>query len=214
MKQQENKMMKALLKKEQSIANGASILVEKTNDWQTIKKYLSNRSEDIQLTKPQQKKLERYQFVYNQLSSGKFVEREVVNQLTKVYNISLEVAIEDLADSKELFGFLFSINKMFELKLQLDFNRQMLEKAKAANDFRAYAALEKNRNEMLKLIPEVIDTPGEYFEPHTNEIVFDPSLIGAPDVNMKEVLEIINKRHGSAIDLDSIPEAEVINEKK
>lgn len=205
---------KALVKKVEAITAGAALLAEKTNDWQIIKEYLSNRSSNIALTPMQQKKLERYQFVYNQLSSGKFLEKEVVTQITREFNVSQEIAYEDLADAKELYGFLFSINKVFELKLQLDINRLLINKAKEANDLRAAAAFEKNRIEMLKLVPELVDTPGQYFESHINEIMFDPGLIGAPDIDIRQVLIEINKRHGAAIDLDAIPEAEVITHEK
>jgi len=205
---------KALVKKVESISAGAALLAEKTNDWQVIKQYLSNRANNMELTNMQKKKLARYQFVYNQLSSGKFLEKEVVTQITKEFNVDIDIAYEDVADAKELYGFLFSINKLFELKIQLDINRLLINKAKEANDLRAAAAFEKNRIELLKLVPEIVDTPGQYFESHTYEIKFDPSLIGAPDINMKEILAEINKRHGATLDLDAIEEAEVVNDNK
>jgi hypothetical protein len=201
---------KQMVEKTNAIIQGATILASKTSDWQTIKKFLSNRIDNIQLTATQKKKLERYQFTYNQLSSGKFVDKEVVQQLSSIYGIDQSTAYEDLSDAKELFGFLFSINKLFEIKVQLDLNRIMMQKAKEVSDFRGFAALEKNRTELLKLIPEIEDTPGEHFTPHINEIVFDPSLIGAPEVNMNELLKMINERRGVTINLDAIPEAEVI----
>jgi hypothetical protein len=201
---------KQMVDKTNAIIQGATILASKTSDWQTIKQFLSNRVNNIQLTATQKKKLERYQFTYNQLSSGKFVEKEVVEQLSTIYGVDKSTAYEDLSDAKELFGFLFSINKLFEIKVQLDLNRIMQQKAKDVNDFRGFAALEKNRTELLKLIPEIEDTPGEHFTPHINEIVFDPSLIGAPEVNMNELLKMINERRGVTINLDAIPEAEVI----
>lgn len=194
-----------------NITNSALLLADRTNDWQAIKEYLSNRSNDLPLTQMQKDKLERYQFVYNQLSTGKFIEKEVLNQLGKTYGISITQAIQDLSDAKELYGFLFNINKMFELKVQLDINRLMMEKAKASNDLKGYAALEKNRIEMMKIIPEIEDAPGEYFTPHINKIVFDPALIGAPkDIDMKALLDEINKRHNKALDTELITEAEVI----
>lgn len=205
---------KQLIAKTNAIIEGATILAEKTSDWQTIKKYLSNRLNGLQLTATQKKKLERYQFAYNQLSTGKFIEKEVINQLSATFNIAIYQAYEDLADAKELFGFLFSINKAFEIKVQLDLNRLMMQKAQANNDFKGFAALEKNRTELLKQIPEIEDTPGEHFTPHINEIVFDPTLIGAPEINMKELLDAINKRRNKHINLDQIPEAEVIPDEK
>lgn len=205
---------KQMIAKTNAIIQGATLLASKTNDWQVIKQFLGNRLENIQLTATQKKKLERYQFAYNQLSSGKFIDKEVVNQLGTTFGVELRQAYEDLADAKELFSFLFSINKFFEIKVQLDLNRIMMQKAQTNNDFKGFAALEKNRSELLKIIPEIEDTPGDHFTPHVNEIVFDPKLIGAPEIDMRELLEMINKRRGVTINLDSIPEAEVIDETK
>ena len=45
-------------------AKDAEFILSKTNDWQTIKKYLSNRLAENSLTETQQEKLERYQYIY------------------------------------------------------------------------------------------------------------------------------------------------------
>ena len=199
-----------LIKKAEAIKNSALLLAEKTSDWQVIKQYLTNRLGNLELSELQQRKLTRYQFVYNQLSSGNILEKEVIPLLVKHYNISDRQAYEDLNDAKEIYSSLFNLNKMFELRLQLDINRLMLQKAKDINDIKGFAALEKNRAKLLEMIPDVEDNIAEDFKPHTFIIKFDPSLIGAPDVDMKQVLEYINHRRKRGVKTDNISEAEVI----
>lgn len=193
---------KALVKRAEQVQKSAELLMAKTCDWQVIKQYLSNRLEEIELSPEQQKKLERYQYIYNQLVSGKYTDQEVVNQVTKIYSVKISQAYEDISCTREIFNAVININKQFELKLQLQINRNMLRKAEELSDLKAYAQLEKNRALLLKQLPEVEDNPAELFEGHTIEAVFDPRLLGAPDIDMKEVLKAVNEKRGKKINID------------
>lgn len=195
----------ALIKKADGIQKATEALLETTRDWQTIKAYLSNRlGEAFELTETQQKKLTRYKFIYDQLSSGKYTEQEVVSQLTNksLYALSLSQAYEDLRCSQEIFTSVISVNKEFEIKLQLQINRNLQRKAEELGDFKAAAAFEKNRALLLKLLPDQDDSPADMFEGHIFEAVFDPRLLGAPDVDMKEVLKTINEKRDKKINID------------
>lgn len=203
-------VQKALLAKQQAIISGAELLASKTSDWQIIRDYLCNRVANIKLTKKQEEKMNRYQFVYNQLSSGKYLDKEVVSQLEKNFGIEHTQAYEDLRDAKDIFNVLFNINRQFELKLTLDRNWVMLQKAEAAGDTKAYAALEKNRTKLLEMIPEEDKTLIDDFVPHTYILKFDPSLIGAPEVDMKAIMDYINQRRKGG-NTSGIEEAEVVN---
>lgn len=197
-------VIRALTKKADAIEKGTNLLLEKTRDWQVIKAYLNNRLVDLELTDIQQKKLERYQFVYNQLVSGKYTDQEVISQLTNksMYGVSLSQAYEDMSSSREIFASVVNINKRFEINLQLQINRNMQRKAEELGDFKALAALEKNRALLLKLLPDEEENPAEFFEGHIFEAVFDPRLLGAPDIDMKEVLKAVNEKRNKKINID------------
>ncbi len=194
-----------------AIRRGAEILVDSVNDWQVIKEYLSNRAKDLELTDTQQKKLERYNFMYNLLASGKYIEHETVNVCAEVHKVSIQQSYEDLACTKELFSVIFNFNKAFELRLQLDLNREMLNRATESKDFVAYGILEKNRVKLISMLPEQ-QQEENWFEPHENIIEFNPELIGAEEVDMKQVLAYINEKRKIKIKTELFDEAETVND--
>lgn len=204
----------ALMKRVQQVHASTEMLLEKTQDWQMIKAYLSNRLRTDDFLTPQQKnKLKRYEYIYNQLVSGKFTDTEVLNQVQKMFNIKQVQAYEDMSCAREIFNTVLNINREFEVKLQLQINRNLIRKAEELGDMKAAAAFEKNRALLLKLLPEVEDNPADLFESHKLEAVFDPRLLGAPDVDMKAVLEMINAKRKVKIDFEKfivdIPHEEV-----
>jgi hypothetical protein len=206
-------VQKALIQYANQVKQGAENLLEHTHDWQIIKKYLSNRFAQIELSAGQKIKLERFNFIYNQLASGKYTESEVVNQLMTLekYKLSQSQALADVHATKELWVVALDINKQFEIKLQLDLNKIQLQKADMRGDARGYAALEKNRQKLLAMLPDKDDTPADTFEPHTIIVEFDPALIGAPPIdNLKEFLQEMNSKHKVKIDTSFFEEAEVI----
>ena len=82
----------------------------------------------------------------------------------------------------------------------------MMRKAIELNNVDGYAKLEKNRNELLKQLPDEPDNPAEMFEGHTIHVMFDPALIGAPAVDMKEVLAVLNAKRNKKIKIDMFEE--------
>lgn len=204
-------VQKALVAKMESIAQGAMTIAEHTSDWQLIRDYISNRIDGLKLTAKQQEKLKRYQFVYNQLSTGRYIDKEVVSQLKKQYGIEDSQAYQDLRDAKEVFNVVFNINKAFELKLTLDRNWVMMQKAAEINDLKAYAQLEKNRQKLLEMVPDVEKSLADVFQPHTFVLKFDPALIGAPEVDMAAIEAYINQRKRKGGNTKGIDEAEVVS---
>jgi hypothetical protein len=204
-------MLTVLNKKNMAIKSGAELLASKTNDWQTVRDYLKNRLDNISLTPKQQEKMARYKFVYEQISTGKSADKDVATELSKNFGVDIRVAYEDIRDAKQIYSEVFDINKSWELKLALDMNLKMLQKANTANDLKAYAALEKNRAKLLELVENKEDNPAEDFEGHTNIILFDPALIGAEKIDMKTVTDYIQSKR-QKMKADNIEEAEVINE--
>jgi len=75
--------------------------------------------------------MERYQFIYNQLVSGKYSDADVINQLTnkKFYGLSLRQAYDDMKAAKSLFSSFIKINKRYELHLALQLNPKRQIKA-------------------------------------------------------------------------------------
>lgn len=199
----------ALVKRSEEVSKQAEFIMAKTRDWQLIKQYMSNRVQDITLTAEQQKKMERYQFIYNEIASGKSTDQQVVNQAKNIYKISLSQAYEDLNATKEIFSTVININKQFELSQALQLNTKYKAKAEEMGDLKALAMFEKNRKDLIKLLPEVEDNSADIFEGHTYEMVFDPTLLGAPaKVDMKELLTAINAKRGKKINIDMFPELE------
>ncbi len=123
-------------------------------------------------------------------------------QNKSLYDISLSQAYEDLSCTRELFNSVVNINKQFEINLELQINRNYQRKCEELGDFKAVAALQKNRALLLKLLPDEDINPGEMFEGHVFEAVFDPRLLGAPDIDMKEVLKAVNEKRNKKINID------------
>ena len=203
-----------LQEKADQVRAGTEILVAKTRDWQVIKAYLNNRLGDMLLTEEQEKKLERYQYIYNNLVSQKYSEYEVVNQVVKLFKIELVQAYEDLNHSKEIFVSTLSINKRFEQKMELESARSLKRKCEEMHDFKAAAQIQKNIVLILRDLPEEEENPGELFEGHSYEILVDPRLIGAKKVDRQQVLDAINERRTKKITneiFDDLPFEEVKN---
>lgn len=198
---------KALMKKATAVQKGAELLMERTRDWQIIKAYLCNRFEEgFELTPAQEEKMKRYKFIYDQIASGKYTETDVVNQVTKLYHVKIRQAYEDLSCAKEVFNAVINVNKLFELNIEIQITKQLRAKAIARSDFDAAAKLGKNLIELNKQLPEPDENPGEFFEGHEIEAVFDPRLLGAPEIDMKELLAIINKKRNKQINIDLFEE--------
>lgn len=197
----------ALTKRAEEVSRQAEFILAKTRDWQMIKKYMSNRVQDTQLTNEQQKKLERYQFAYNELITGRSTDQQTVNQVKNFFKISLSQAYEDVNATKEIFSSVVNVNKLFELNLALQLNTKYKAKAEEMGDMKSLAQFEKNRKDLLKLLPDAEENGSEIFEGHTYEMVFDPSMLGAPSkIDMKELLAAINAKRGKKINLDMFPE--------
>ncbi len=197
--------MQLINQRVKEVETACETILAKTRDWQMIQKYLSAKSGTITLTGTQKKKLEKYQFIYNQMVSQRFTNTEVVNMVVNTYRVDISQAYEDLRSTKEVFAFDVNFNKRFELHLQLENNRRMLRKAEEVSDMKAYAALEKNRALLLKLLPDEETADYPLFEGHTIEAVFDPSLLGAPKITktqMVELLSRINEKRQKKIDLN------------
>ncbi len=195
-----------LERKADQVKRGAEILLQQTSDWQQIKKYLCNRIEGIKLSASQKEKLDRYQFIYNQLSSGNYTEQEILQQLQKkeMYDISLQQAYDDMNATKEIFSSFININKKFELKLELDIAKEVRRKCLEQNDMKSYAAMSKNIISLLALIEDDNEVNADLFTGIEIEATFDPRLLNAPDVDMKELLTALNNKRDAKIKMDLI----------
>ena len=202
--------------KADQVRTGADIIMARTNDWQIIKAYMCNRLADFQLTPVQQLKLDRYQFIYNQLVTGKYTNVEVVSQVMKMQGgISMSQAYEDINCAREVFNSVINVNKLFEIKLELEIAKSMKNKCVQIMDFKTAALIEKNIIKLLELLPSEDDSPGDGFEGHEIEAVFDPSLLGAPEVDMNEVLAAINAKRKVKVNIDmfeTLPHTDLTDE--
>lgn len=205
-----------MAKTKDQIAYTTDILLSQSVDWQVIRDYMTGRIRGLKLTEKQEEKMKRYQFVYNQLVTGKYTDTDIVNQLKTQYQLQNDQAYHDLRDTKELFGTVVNINKKFELMLQLEVNRKMLRKAEELCDLKAYASLEKNRAALIAQLPEEEPEAASIFEGHEIEPTFDPKLIGAEEVDMMELLNAINEKRSVKLKTELFEdiEHEDLDEKK
>jgi hypothetical protein len=204
-----------LKNKAEAIRKGAELLLERTRDWQLIKQYLCNRLQDIELTPTQTEKLNRYQFIYNQLVSGEYSDAEVLSLVIKTYNIEQRQAYDDMNAAREIFCTVVNVNKLFEIQLQIQITKDMIRKASELQDYKSAASLGKNLVALISLLPDTEENPADLFEGHSIEATFDPSLLGAPPVNMKEVLDAINLKRKAKINTDmfeDIPHEDIAND--
>ena len=204
MKRKNEQVHALLMHKAEQVRSAAEIILDKTKDWQLIKEFMSNRHADIVLTDQQQMKLDRYQFIYNQLAAGKFSKTQLVNQLMnpKMHNISMSQAYEDIRCSNELFSSVINFNKAFELSNEIEIAKSARAKCLEICVFKNAALFAKIVKDLIALQPDVEDNPGMNFEGHELVAVFDPRLIGAAEVDMKELLMMLNKDRKVAINID------------
>lgn len=206
----------------QQIMASAELLAQQTSDWQVLQAYVSGRLRDMPVTPVQQRKLERYQFVYNQLVSGKYTEVEVCEMLQITFKIddkplSYVQALHDIRDTKELWSTTINLKKLFELRVELEIVNQHRAMAVAAGDMRAAAQLGKNKAKLIEMMPDEEDSIAEDFTPHINVITFDPSLLGYGDLDkleMQRVLKDIKAKYGGDIDVSigDFEDAEIVEE--
>lgn len=213
----QEKAKDVMLNRTRQIMAGAEMLAKETNDWQLIQAYLTRRIEGIELSPVQQEKLERYQFIYNQLVSGKYTDLDVSEMIQESYGISYVQALQDMRDAKELFSASFNINKQFELKAQMEINRMLIQQAKDAGDFRAATQFEKNRVKMISLIEDQSESLADDFKGHTNILVFDPALLGIEPLEQEKLEDLVKDimaQHGGKVsyNLGDIEEAEIVEE--
>lgn len=188
-----------LQKRATQLSYATELLYDKTRDWQMIREYMCNRLKDSKLTETQQLKLQRYQFIYNQVVSGRYTDQEVISMVMNMYDIELTQAYEDINCTREVFNSVLSINKQFEIKMELQAAKDMKRKCLELNDFKSAAAIHKNIIALLAMLPELEEDPAEAFRGHEIEAVFNPVLLGAPPVNMKEVIAAINAKRKAKI---------------
>jgi hypothetical protein len=199
------------------IATSAELMAQEINDWQTIQNYISRRIAGITLNAQQQRKLERYQFIYNQLVSGKYKEQEVVEMVQESWRISYPQALKDLRDAKELFTTTINVNKLFEIKAQLERNLIQLQKADESGDTKGYAQLEKNRQKLIAMLPDDESSLADEFIPRTNVFQYDPSLIGVKvdsDEDVWQLIKDLKAKYGGSFTVNGkdVQDAEIIED--
>lgn len=187
------------------IVRRAEWMAEQTNDMQMIKAYLSARMGNIMLSEQQLAKMKRWQFVYDQFSTGKYTESDIRFQLAKMFNISDQVAVADLRTAQEVFATTMALNKRFKIQLDIQLIDVQQQKCRDTNNMDAYAKLQRVKNELYKMLPdEPEETPADYFQPRTNEIKYDPSLLGHKPVPPEQMQALIDemKREFNITDID------------
>lgn len=177
----------------QSNATRSEKVAENINDWQLIKQYLSSPVPSIELTENQQNKLLRYTTIYHELVGNKYDEPELISLIRNQYDISETQARVDIACTREIWSDTLSLNKLFEIKVSIERCKRLLRKAEDQNDMKAYAWIDKNLQRYLSMLPDQ-DTqlPQDFYIPEL-EPVYDPALLGARKIDLKELEHTINE---------------------
>lgn len=191
-------------KKIAQIGTAAEAVYENINNWQTVRDYMRGKIAYELLTPRHQEMANRYQFVINLILSGKYIDEEIIELNKNQFKISITQARNDVFATKEIFNTTVNIHKLLELRAELQISRDLMRKAAELQDFKSAAAFQRNRIALIKMIPEADEDNGDQFEGHQIEAVFDPRLIGAPDVNIAEVLSVINEKRNVKINLSQV----------
>lgn len=198
----------------ETLIRQANWMAEQTNDWMMIRDYMNNRLADMKLSANQQAKLRRYQFAYDQLSSGKYTESEVISQLQTHFQVNESTARQDIRHSREIYTTTLAIDKHFEIKMQLDLLKIEQQKARDSGNLEAYAKLTKCITELLKMAPEPVEQD-DAFKPHHNSFDFNPAILGIPAIDkteLKELLAVLKAKHNFTADTSFIEDAEIIED--
>lgn len=190
----EDKVVKAMQKRANHVSSNKELLAVKTKDWERIKEYMNNAGAEIRLTTIQQNKLDRYQYIFHNRCSGLYTHQEVINQTVKKFNVKLVQVYEDLNYTFELYTSVIKFSKRFELMAELESARDLKRKCIIIGEFAAAAMFGKNIIALFSQLESQEGSPGDLFEGHHFEVTFDPRLLSAPDINMKEILDIINAK--------------------
>lgn len=167
--------------------------METINDFQMVRKFMYNRLGDaMKLSETQEMMLKRYQFVYDQFSTGKYSESDIVHQLIAQFGITEATARQSIARAKELFNNTLSLKRLFEIKLDIETTNRLIRKAEKANRFDDVAKLMKVKVELYKLLPDEEEVPADYFEPRKNEFMYDPHLLGVEPVSQGEIQKVLD----------------------
>lgn len=195
----------------------ATWMAEQTNDWMMIRDYMNNRLGEMRLSDQQKTKLRRYQFAYDQLSSGRYTELEVISQLQEHFGVAEVTAISDLKCSKEIYSTTLAINKRFEIKMQIELLKIEQQKARDVGNLDASAKLAKCIAEFLKMVPDEMPDKDDAFTPHQNALTFNPAILGIPAIDkteMNDLLKTLANKYNYKLDTSfiEIEDAEIISE--
>ena len=160
--------------------------------------------------------MERYVYINAQLSGGKYSKAQVISQLMneKIFGVSMAQAYEDLRCTAELFTSAININKQYEINLLLEIAKMAQAKCHEIFDFKGGAMYARVIKDLIAMLPDEELHPGEDFEGHEIEAVFNPLLLGAPAVDMKEVLKAINEKRKVKIKIDMFDDIEIVKDEK
>lgn len=202
--------MNLLVQKAGEITHAARVAMEHVKDLQEIELHMNGKLE-FPLTEDQQSKLDRYQHIYNARLSGKYLQKDIVNQVKTLFGVSISQAYRDVESAQELFSKVVNVRKQFELNVMLQLNSDYQRKCVELGDMKSLAKFEKNRENILKQVEEIEDNKGELFEGHIYELTFDPSLLGGTPITsteMKSLLDEINAKRQKKIRTDLFEDIE------
>jgi hypothetical protein len=200
-----------LQEKAEQVSTAAGLIAQKTKDWQMIKQYINNLVEEIKLTPVQHEKLKRYQYIYNQLVSGRYTEQEIINQVMNLYKVQIVQAYEDVNSTREIWLTTLNINKRFELKMELESAKDCKRKCIEIGDFKNAASYSKIIALLLREIEDEAENPADLFEGIFIEASFNPELLGAPKIYKKDMVDLmksINAKRNKKLNLDFIEDLE------
>lgn len=154
-----------------------------------IVKYYFDDRHQAKLPAELMDQLERWKFIRQVYSSWKVSTRkEVVNAVMKEYKVDDKTAYRDVANAQRLYARLEEINKEFERIIRIEEIKQLRAKCIAKGDLKTAKDCDTNLIKIGGYDKELEAPP--IIQYITNQLVFDPSLVGGEEVpNLEKVVK-------------------------
>lgn len=170
--------------------------MEKLTDIDAIILYLQDESGTAKLTKPQQAKLERWDFCDSLIRLYKN-RQKVINMMVNKFEIGKATALRDYYSTQQTFGSNFSHNREYHVDLLLEEIAETRAVAKASQNATAMARCDANKISIIEKFMGDKDTPDYSLLQIPDTILkFEPALLGIelPDeAELKKQIQMLSR---------------------
>jgi len=170
--------------------------MEKLTDIDAIILFLQDDAGKIKLTKPQEKKLERWDFCDSLIRLYKS-RQKVINMMVNKFEIGKATALRDYYATQQVYGSNFSHNREYHVDLLLEEIAETRAVAKATQNATAMARCDANKASAIEKFMGDKDTPDyDKIQPRDVLLTFDPTLLGVkllPEAELKKEISMLKR---------------------